>query len=525
MAHRVRGHRTEAAKPIAHYARPGIPVPGKAVQTRSNSEFPVNAIRRQFLLTFALMGATLPYLSKLLAERDLTEAQIGLILGADGLAVLVCPLLLTAVADRFGRERLLLAASLLGAAGFALALFFAKGFWAHWLAMLGYGFCSVSIVPLLDGLFFRATTDAPDAPTTANADHTTEVIPPRRGGPTEPGVEPPVLAAAEVANPIDAVASPSAKPAAYHHVRAWGTAGFVLPALGLWWWMELGRSAPTEVLMDGSSIAGDLPGDLAGRFAAAMGGGLGVILLISCSVAMIGALNALWLPGAARPRREGNPTAPTPTASKPSTARQRVPTLAAIGACLQRPQGPYLAGQWLLAAGVFAFYFYQPLYLSKVIGIPDAYLGLVVGLGVLLELFWMVAFGRILRALGTRRVILIGGLIVSLRFGLLAAVPTLFVALATQLMHGPMVLAMHVAPPVLLNKAASKEARASVQGVYQTIVLGTARIAAAFAAGAVAGANDGHHYSAVMGLACAACTAGLLVHWLTIRRWPLDSEA
>ncbi len=283
--------------------------------------------------------------------------------------------------------------------------------------------------------------------------------------------------------------------AAYTRVRVWGTAGFILPSLVLW-----------ALLHHNSELH--------------------AIAWAAVAFCGLGLLNATRLPATPPPTPKSAEVSRAAVADatpppKPPT-RPSVPTLDAVRLGLRPPWRGYLLGQWLLGAAVFAYYGFQPLYLTDTIGLDDQYLGLVVALGVAVEVGWMLAFGWLVRRFGYRRVVVGCGLVVTLRFTLLAAVPTLPVALATQLLHGPMVLAMHVAPPVLLNTAADDTTRSSVQGVYQTVVLGTARLAGAGVAGLIAAA---HGYPSLMAALAAVTLAAAVVHAVALRRFAHSTPA
>ena len=58
----------------------------------------VRSIRAEYFLSFAVMGSLLPYLPVFLAARGLSDAQIGQVLALTGLAVLVTPAIVAALA-------------------------------------------------------------------------------------------------------------------------------------------------------------------------------------------------------------------------------------------------------------------------------------------------------------------------------------------------------------------------------------------------------------------------------------------
>lgn len=149
---------------------------------------PVRAIKGQFFFAFAVMGSLLPYLPVYLADRGLSDPQIGWVLGVGGLAILLTPALMTLLADAHLENRTLLAGAF-ALAGLALLwLLAARGFW---FILAAYGLVALAIAPLSplqDGVYFRR----------------------QQRGPT-----------------------PN-----YHRVRVYGTVGFIVPSLLLYVWLS-----------------------------------------------------------------------------------------------------------------------------------------------------------------------------------------------------------------------------------------------------------------------------------------------
>lgn len=149
----------------------------------------VRAIKGQYFFAFAVMGSLLPYLPVFLAQRGLSDPQVGWVLSVGGLAILLTPVLVTLLADAHLENRTLLAGAF-SLTGLALAwLLVSQGFWliliAH--AVMSLAFAPVS--PMQDGVFFRQQ---------------------QRDG-----------------------------KGAYHRVRVYGTFGFIVPSLLLYGWLSL----------------------------------------------------------------------------------------------------------------------------------------------------------------------------------------------------------------------------------------------------------------------------------------------
>src|SRR4028119_312023 len=65
----------------------------------SFSRLSVDSIKRQYFLLFALTGSLTPFLSVLLKQKGLGEAQIGSAIAASNIAVMLTPGILALLAD------------------------------------------------------------------------------------------------------------------------------------------------------------------------------------------------------------------------------------------------------------------------------------------------------------------------------------------------------------------------------------------------------------------------------------------
>jgi PPP family 3-phenylpropionic acid transporter len=215
----------------------------------------------------------------------------------------------------------------------------------------------------------------------------------------------------------------------FQRVRVWGSIGFMLPAIGLF--LVLTRTPWGSV--------------------AAVWAGAGVALVAACSAMALpprgasGDSERIW-PTARAWRVLGHP-----------------PTFALVGAV------------FLLSMSVAVFYAFYPLYLDA-LAVPRRWIGLVVSLGVFAEVICMFLLAPIMQRLGIRGVMLAAAGALTLRLALLAARPTLPVALGTQVLHGPFVLGLYLVPTMYLNFQADERFRNSVQGVYAMLVFGLARL-------------------------------------------------
>lgn len=353
---------------------------------------PLSALQLQYLLFFVVTGCLLPFQPVFLRARGLDHAQIGLIQALSSLAVFVTPVIATLLADtRLKPRRLLLITSVLSVLSL-LSLLLSHQFWPLLLAWCAYSLAAAPISSLHDGLYFTLQKQNLAA-----------------GRPTRP----------------------------YHFVRVWGTVGFIIPSLMLFWVLDAGNIELTVLL----AVAG----------------------AVLCSV------NALLLPD-------------TRLSDEAGAGLSRLPTAAAAAALLQPATLVFCSAMFLISLSMGAFYTFHPLYLAD-LGIPSAWIGLIVNIGVAVEVVFMLAFGRLLASLGLRRLVLLGTACMTVRMAMLALWPSVPVAIASQLFHGIMVITVHVAGAVYLNSLAEDRYRNSIQGLYAMAVFGVGRLVGNLLAG------------------------------------------
>jgi PPP family 3-phenylpropionic acid transporter len=356
----------------------------------------LRAIKFHYVLVYAVLGALMPYLSVYAEQRGLSDAEIGWVIGAWGVAVLVAPPLHTLLADRWLANRTVIGLCFAVAAAALVALTqltsFAGLFIAHLLFSLGY----TSLIPLLDGLTFGITQPADEAE------------PAGAGG-----------------------AGAAAVP--FRHVRIWGSIGFMLPGAivaGLW---LTDLDEPTIV-----------------RWA----------IWLAMATCIAGAVAALRLPA----NRLGGDDA----------RGSGLPTMAALRA-VRGPVAIFVLCMMLVFASASIMYAFYPLYLTK-LDVPAAFVGLITNLGVIVEIAFILCAGWIMRHIGLRGVLIIGILSQVARMVLLALWPGVAMAVASQVFHGPMVLALYVLAPMYLDHRAAPGYRNSMQGLYALAVFGIARM-------------------------------------------------
>ena len=433
------------------------------------------SIRLHYLLAYAIVGAYMPYLPVFLG-RDLgmPDWQIGWIAGMYGMAVILSPPIVTYLADRrfSGRSLIGLAYALTGCA--LLALAFASGFVAVLLISVVFSMVYTPMFALLDGLTFSAS---------AAARHDGLPVPP------------------------------------YDRIRVWGSLGFMIPAFVLFFALQAGAASGRAAIFAAAVAAalGLLCVPLLPRIAPGSGKLTATTPAPETNLTApvpANSLTALVLdPGAPVPAT--SLTAPVP-ADSPSVPGAPVPADSpappsppAWDVLRRSPTRDLLIPLGLLFAAIAVFYgFYARLVLEQ--GIDPAWVGLVMNLGVLSELPFMFAAGPLLRRFSLRSLILFGAACLAVRMLLLATVPDPRVTVASQLLHGPVVVAIYLIPPMYLNLKAPAGARNSVQGLYAMLCFGVARLLGSVAGGYAAGLG----LAWAFGLGAVLAAAALLWLWL-----------
>lgn len=268
----------------------------------------------------------------------------------------------------------------------------------------------------------------------------------------------------------------------YHRVRVWGTLGFIAPSAVVYTSLHAGASIDTAVA-------------------------------VCAGVCVVAAFWTGRLPaGESRPSRSKAPGIAAEPSSEPGVKPPRkgtgLPTLEAARALCTPSMLLFCGGMWLLGAAMAAFYGFFPLLCTETAGISAEWVGPIISLGVVLELGPMLAFGWMTRKLTLPGVVLLGAGLTAARMAMLGWMPTAGVLIGTQVMHGMMVMALHVAPPVRLAQASTARSRASVHGLFLMAVIGTSRIAGQTGGGWLA---DAASLQAVFQAAAGASLLGAVV--------------
>lgn len=396
-----------------------------AISATASTEGPtagVGAIKSQYFLSYAAIGAFWPFLAVVFHERGLTDTQIGWVFSVAMISDILMPFLTTALADtRLNPRQLLIGIYFLGGLFMGL-LYFAQGFWLILLAYsvyrLGYG----GMLPLQDGVNFSLQKIR-----------------------TSLGLA----------------------PVPYHQVRVWGSIGYIFPSFLLYLPMAMGWHA-----------------DLG--------------LATSAAFCFLGvAAVKFFLP-------------PLPRPTVAASGDTRIPSLDAARALFRPPLRIFMFAMICFWVGIAGWNSFYTVYLKTELQLQDKWLGPLSTIAVIIEIAFIFAYGVAVQKFGLRRVMLVGLVTAVLRLLILAAVPNLGVALATQVLHGPWIIALFVAPPSFINRNAADHFRHSAQGIYR-LLTSTSTIVGNLVFAYV----KGRFGSSVMFYAGAAvCTVALLLLWI-----------
>lgn len=356
----------------------------------------MNALRRQFFLSYAVIGSVMPLMTVFLREQGGFDfLQIGLAMSLMSIPMLCSPALITLLADRNLDSRRILAIAYTCSSLVLSLMYFSDNIALTLTLFFFHGLSFVAMLPLQDGYYFSLA---------------------------------------------EAMTKRDEEPLSYPLVRVWGTVGFILPSLILFLPLSRGASA--------SSI-------------------------LPCAVffCLLSLGNSFFL------RK----------VDRPILSKSGLPTKDALRAIF----GP--GARWLSIGLFFAFmaastyYAFIGNYLDEVVGIPKRHIGLIINIGVVLEIGFTLLMPWLQRKIHLKGIMVAGLFCMLARMFLMAFFPTTAVAILVQFFHGLEVLALYVGPVMFLNRLATDEFRNSIQGVFTMAVGGVARVIGGVVAGCVVG--------------------------------------
>lgn len=271
---------------------------------------------------------------------------------------------------------------------------------------------------------------------------------------------------------LEEASSPDDPPSTLQAFRVWGSIGFIIPSLAL------------TLLQLIISIEGI------------------VFTAVGSAFAFWGCLSALRLPRLNRPPEV-----------------KKLPSLDAVRLAFRRPLRPLFLSWFVGGIGLAMFYLILPRYLQE-LGCDAVQIGLITNLGVLAEVILIYVSGVMPAKFYERMLFTAGWGALLLRLCLMAFFPKLPLTVATQILHGPMVLGLFVAAPILLARSAGAAVKFSLQGLYTTVTLGITRIlgAGVFALTMSMVTRQGvYAQQLAAGIAAATVLAGLVIMFIDTR--------
>lgn len=235
----------------------------------------------------------------------------------------------------------------------------------------------------------------------------------------------------------------------YHQIRIWGTVGFIIPSLGIYVLLESGFS-------------------------------VGIILYATAFFGALSFLNTRRLPTFRPGAKEADSNEP---AGRP---RRKLPTLDAAAVLFKGRPLVFCIALFLAHGATTAYMAFYPIYLTRTIGFSDQIAGLVFNIGAFLEIFFLLGLGWAMKKFGLKWILIIGMASTTARMLTLAAFPTPEMAILTQILHGPIIIAIHVGPVLYLNSIAGDRFRNSIQGLFTMVIVGAPRIVGSLWAGSMA---------------------------------------
>lgn len=352
----------------------------------------MNALRRQFFLSFAVIGSVMPLMTVFLREQGgFNFFQIGLAMSLMNIPMLCSPALITLLADRNIDSRRILAVAYTCSATVLSLMYFSNHIALTLTLFLFHGLSFVAMLPLQDGYFFSVAEE-----------HRRENRP-----------------------------TPS-----YPLVRVWGTIGFILPSLILFIPLSRGVSASA---------------------------------ILPCAVVFcILSLANSWT---------------LPPVQRIASSSGQLPTREAFRAIFA-PNARWLCiGLFFGFMAASTYYSFIGNFLDEVVGIPKRYIGLVINIGVVLEIGFTLIMPWLQQRIQLKGIIVVGLAFMAFRMILMSCYPTPIVAIVVQVLHGLEVLALFVGPVIFLDRLATDEFRNSIQGVFTMAIGGVARVTAGIVGG------------------------------------------
>jgi PPP family 3-phenylpropionic acid transporter len=160
--------------------------------------------------------------------------------------------------------------------------------------------------------------------------------------------------------------------------------------------------------------------------------------------------------------------------NQPYRRSTRLPASQAISLAWRSPIRCAIIANAIAGVAISIFYVVFPRYLQE-LGYTAVEVGGIINVGVFFEILLMPMTAALLGYLGARRLVLLALASVVIRLISIALYPSTQLILAAQALHGPMVVGLFIAIPVLLKRYSEPHCYYSLQGLNSTLTLGIAR--------------------------------------------------
>ncbi|MCP4846951.1 MAG: MFS transporter [Verrucomicrobiaceae bacterium] len=354
------------------------------------------SIKAQFFLSYGVLGSLGPLLALILRDaKNFEPREIGIALAISSAGMLLSPAIMTFLADRDYDTRKILRAIFVLTAISLFAVYHLQDPIPVTLAWAAYSIFFIPTLPLLDGYYFNAMRQ----------------------------------------NQVTTGSSASD----YQFVRAWGSAGFMVPAIALFFILDTPSSAIQALWC----------------------------AIIWCIMAFLGTF------------------ALHPCRIRQST-KGETPTRQAMRVIFSRSTFPMCAGLFLVYIAANCYYPYISVFFSDEVGLNLKWIPLISAIGVVVEIGYLMGLGPIRRLIKLKGVMVLGLATMGTRLALLTVFPTITASILIQLVHGLEILAMFVVPVIYLDRVAGDSFRNSIQGAFTIIITVPARFIGFLLAGEIA---------------------------------------
>jgi MFS family permease len=224
-------------------------------------------------------------------------------------------------------------------------------------------------------------------------------------------------------------------------------------------------------------------------------------VLVGAGCALIGAINSRRLPKFDGKRGE-----------ELEQSKRTLPSIEAWRVIFSPPTRTIVGSMLLIHTAISAYYAFFSRLLEQ-LHVDAQWIGLISNIGVAAEVVVVLFAGPILRAVGLRGVVTIGTLSMVLRMTLLAipleGAAGQAVAIASQVLHGPIVLLLYFVVPMYMNHKAGPRFRNSMQGLNSFLAFGVGRLVGSVGSGYIAQVDLRLAFAAAAGLSFVAAAWAL----------------